>query len=285
MKKRGLAVHPRACGERKDDTIKGDAKIGSSPRLRGTEIFLVLKRPHKRFIPAPAGNGRARARRLRLHAVHPRACGERRLGQNEIRNGGGSSPRLRGTGRSSARAGLPVSVHPRACGERIASIRYPFVTVGSSPRLRGTATYERESISKDRFIPAPAGNGVAHRRLHASSAVHPRACGERGLRTVTGTPRRGSSPRLRGTVKHVLPVVGIFRFIPAPAGNGPGNPFDVWPRTVHPRACGERVNIRMNDPSKAGSSPRLRGTVALRLAIRVQPRFIPAPAGNGPVSL
>ncbi|ERJ17416.1 hypothetical protein SSPSH_003765 [Salinisphaera shabanensis E1L3A] len=76
------------------------------------------------------------------------------------------------------------------------------------------------SLSFGRFIPAPAGNGgyVAHSLLYR--LVHPRACGERVLARVPGGHEGGSSPRLRGTVLHPVELALVFRFIPAPAGNG-----------------------------------------------------------------
>ncbi len=52
---------------------------------------------HNRFIPAPAGNGSARAIVNSLLTVHPRACGERGPQVDAETVGGGSSPRLRGT--------------------------------------------------------------------------------------------------------------------------------------------------------------------------------------------
>ena len=73
------AVHPRACGERGWTRVHMIAKVGSSPRVRGT---------------------RATYRGLRVaqrRAVHPRACGERPFPRHRSSYGRGSSPRVRGT--------------------------------------------------------------------------------------------------------------------------------------------------------------------------------------------
>ena len=52
-----LAVHPRERGER---VLPADSRLrqnGSSPRARGTGIFLLKFSANARFIPASAGNG------------------------------------------------------------------------------------------------------------------------------------------------------------------------------------------------------------------------------------
>ena len=174
---------------------------GSSPRLRGTGApgYAAVLVP--RFIPAPAGNGRG--------------------GGSCCTPFGGSSPRLRGTERGGqcqddecrfipAPAGngcwprwhasrLPV--HPRACGERLPVNWLTMPLSGSSPRLRGTGGRAFGGDAENRFIPAPAGNGVSTRSCRSDS--------------------RGSSPRLRGTAAMSTHAVDLLRFIPAPAGNGP----------------------------------------------------------------
>ena len=49
---------------------------------------------------------------------------------------------------------------------------------------------------------------------------------------------------------------------------------------VHPRVCGELVKRCADGRASNGSSPRVRGTVAVDLNISVEQRFIPACAGN-----
>ena len=152
--------------------------------------------------------------------VHPRACGERISNRVPASSSNGSSPRMRGTAPipiprppllrfipAHAGNGLPEfcsqvvhSVHPRACGER--SCRGPEFSPcgGSSPRMRGTASTRSQNKTRNRFIPAHAGNGAQAAKAQGGLPVHPRACGERGRR-----PRRSHRRR---------------RFIPAHAGNG-----------------------------------------------------------------
>ncbi len=70
------------------------------------------------------------------------------------------------------------------------------------------------------------------------------------------------------------------RFIPAPAGNRTEFPEAKSSKSVHPRACGEQNVIQIRALSRAGSSPRLRGTATKQKSVLSQHRFIPAPAGN-----
>ena len=152
------------------------------------------------------------------------------------------------------------AVHPRACGERLTLAFVPVLDHGSSPRLRGTARSSDEPHLLPRFIPAPAGNGRHTIADVFGVTVHPRACGERDGLETTVTISSGSSPRLRGTAQRWQAVAIVYRFIPAPAGNGPSNrPWSTF-TAVHPRACGERRALYGKDALLIGSSPRLRGT-------------------------
>ena len=235
---------------------------GSSPRLRGTAAVGPTGPPGRRFIPAPTGNSPGRGEHRGSTSVHPRACGDQGAPARDPRSPMGSSPRLRGTGASKVweeqtRTFIPApagnssavsrstpwpSVHPRACGEQWRSRPRSIIADGSSPRLRGTAARPQQRPDVQRFIPAPAGNRRAPRGDRRPLPVHPRACGEQCHHRTRHRLGVGSSPRLRGTgaVGHNVQVGG--RFIPAPAGNRPGQ----WPQpghqSVHPRACGEQLD-------------------------------------------
>ena len=151
---------------------------------------------------------------------------------------------------------------------------------GSSPRLRGTG-FSASALSPDhRFIPAPAGNSSSAVATSSRSPVHPRACGEQRRTSRASRTSSGSSPRLRGTVGGVVPVALEVRFIPAPAGNSGHVPRSKALEPVHPRACGEQGARQRLHSATVGSSPRLRGTGENRRYLRLNLRFIPAPAGN-----
>ena len=91
----------------------------------------------------------------------------------------------------------------------------------------------------------------------------------------------GSSPRTRGTVGVGFNPEDRQRLIPAHAGNGAGATSEARPHPAHPRARGERATGVVAGNVAGGSSPRTRGTGALRGFLGRLGRLIPAHAGNG----
>ena len=148
-------------------------------------------------------------------------------------------------GNSSDNPGAAIAspVHPRACGEQHFHKSHWPASNGSSPRLRGTAQASVPAYYMTRFIPAPAGNSLAKLIGLSPVSVHPRACGEQMNRTEARYAEYGSSPRLRGTVHSLEPIITSRRFIPAPAGNRQVSLGVAVGESVHPRACGEQVHI------------------------------------------
>ena len=276
--------------------------IGSSPRLRGTRPPGGGGTVNGRFIPAPAGNTLGEFVGPEPITVHPRACGEHGPNWLSERYPSGSSPRLRGTPPHGAVAQvaerfIPApagntsealnarasrSVHPRACGEHRWSPKSSSSANGSSPRLRGTRLNIWPHYTRNRFIPAPAGNTSRSWRRCPPTPVHPRACGEHSGTAPVSITHNGSSPRLRGTRRDPLSPGLRLRFIPAPAGNTPAHPQGPARSPVHPRACGEHLSMTRLIRLANGSSPRLRGTRSGAILDGDSRRFIPAPAGNTP---
>ena len=177
---RPRSVHPRIRGERQFVMTPVSTSIGSSPHTRGTRIRGANLDPHRRFIPACAGNAAVRAPRARRHPVHPRMRGERKLEFALISVITGSSPHARGTLRfrqphacrqrfipacaGNARGlggGILVhTVHPRMRGERASSQMRDLFFAGSSPHARGTQYQNYVAAAQSRFIPACAGNAM-----------------------------------------------------------------------------------------------------------------------------
>ncbi len=175
---RQTSVHPRACGERFLGRDFWMVTIGSSPRMRGTQLAPGRFALSERFIPAHAGNACGVQPGLLQTPVHPRACGEREPDADLEHDHAGSSPRMRGTRRTggslvaqrrfipahagNAEAATPSTinapVHPRACGERMPKLLNVPDVLGSSPRMRGTRVGRNPGRSCRRFIPAHAGN-------------------------------------------------------------------------------------------------------------------------------
>ena len=227
-------------------------------------------------------------------------CGERPASDSSPFAPAGSSPRVRGTralrraaarpqrfipacAGNAARRSTPSAgrrVHPRVCGERPEPAAVETYAVGSSPRVRGTHTGRRPGRSAGRFIPACAGNARAARRDTPPPPVHPRVCGERQLHACAAAVGDGSSPRVRGTRFRRGHHDQQQRFIPACAGNASCPRAPATRPAVHPRVCGERRTAASALGSSTGSSPRVRGTRAIRKTRAAASRFIPACAGN-----
>ena len=256
------------------------ASFGSSPRVRGTQSSGVARHRPCRFIPARAGNTP--------------------MGGLQYRVVSGSSPRVRGTRDPTgelmhderfipARAGNTywlvlacedIAVHPRACGEHAPALGPARICTGSSPRVRGTRCRPQSLRPRSRFIPARAGNTAAPPATTARSTVHPRACGEHLGRHAPLGLLRGSSPRVRGTLRPPWLVRPACRFIPARAGNTLLRGQASIDEAVHPRACGEHGVVDHVNVTSVGSSPRVRGTRRDAECLKRSVRFIPARAGN-----
>ena len=254
--------------------------VGSSPHVRGTPDGLVGGLGHRRFIPACAGNASSPQLMTQWPPVHPRMCGERFCARELSALNTGSSPHVRGTPMAIVVGAEFSAVHPRMCGERLwISKSLPFF-FGSSPHVRGTLLKRQPRPHPMRFIPACAGNAGRLPALGQSHAVHPRMCGERVVPGGNHDMLSGSSPHVRGTLLKRQPRPHPVRFIPACAGNAAWVQCSPSGTSVHPRMCGERVELADTEPVKVGSSPHVRGTplAANRQAGSI--RFIPACAGN-----
>ncbi len=131
-----------------------------------------------------------------------------------------------------------------------------------------------------RFIPAGAGNTTPWQTQRPPKSVHPRGCGEHLNLAAANSWRSGSSPRVRGTLFLVAVDLSSTRFIPAGAGNTRKTPRYCYPGSVHPRGCGEHTATAHRRICRAGSSPRVRGTLNGAKRVPDQRRFIPAGAGN-----
>ncbi len=131
------AVHPRVRGEHGGPPENASTGAGSSPRARGTRAKTAGQPSDRRFIPACAGNTKAKMPEGSRSAVHPRVRGEHGIDAAGSSVNTGSSPRARGTrdllaaaedaarfipacaGNTRRRAGVHGrrAVHPRVRGE------------------------------------------------------------------------------------------------------------------------------------------------------------------------
>ena len=166
------------------------------------------------------------------------------------------------------------------CGEHQAEVVHERLPQGSSPRVRGTRGLTNMCLTNGGIIPACAGNTRTLPPTYYACRDHPRVCGEHRRRPRSACCRRGSSPRVRGTLKEQgveIPVKGI---IPACAGNTDAKATRLTASRDHPRVCGEHTfDSRRIDPAR-GSSPRVRGTLTPADQRAFADGIIPACAGN-----
>ena len=277
-------VHPRLCGEHAWKRRKPLCCSGSSPPVRGTHGRRVSRSAGGRFIPACAGNATRACRSQTNSAVHPRLCGERTIVNQGPHSPTGSSPPVRGTphrhrGARTRRRFIPAcagnanspsqpsagkTVHPRLCGERSLMRCLVKPKRGSSPPVRGTQQAGVRRVVGVRFIPACAGNASDQSTPLPSTTVHPRLCGERNCNFPLILSVCGSSPPVRGTrCRSPYPQLPL-RFIPACAGNAKFTLLSGRSAAVHPRLCGERQRMSIENRFQFGSSPPVRGTQCRR---------------------
>ena len=105
-------------------------------------------------------------------------------------------------------------------------------------------------------------------------------CGEHIKLWLVKKPRSGSSPRVRGTLAGKKTTTVTNGIIPACAGNTAALSGIKWLARDHPRVCGEHCLAPYTARRALGSSPRVRGTPFVYVAIVYPLGIIPACAGN-----
>ena len=152
--------------------------------------------------------------------------------------------------------------------------------LGSSPRMRGAhiATCSIPEILG--IIPAYAGST---RRAHSRpcpAGDHPRVCGEHSSQRYHYYQSEGSSPRMRGA-QAPSPRLGVpDGIIPAYAGSTAVTGEAFTSHGDHPRVCGEHVDLDTSNVAALGSSPRMRGALAISAPYLSLVGIIPAYAGS-----
>ena len=131
-----------------------------------------------------------------------------------------------------------------------------------------------------RFIPTHVGNTISILTYLTITSVHPHACGEHILYPRFFRLFFGSSPRMWGTRRGPPGLPVRCRFIPTHVGNTPKCPKAPRGLSVHPHACGEHVEVRLDYFGELGSSPRMWGTPQLAGLAALPVRFIPTHVGN-----
>ena len=128
--------HPRACGEHRPQPVDRIARLGSSPRMRGTPNLSKICSTKIGIIPAHAGNTKRARWKSSTVGDHPRACGEHGgLVYDQIQHRG-PSPRMRGTRVLNTRRVLTTGIIPAHAGNT-ATGEYPSAGIRDHPRACG----------------------------------------------------------------------------------------------------------------------------------------------------
>ena len=255
----GRPDHPRACGANVSGLMETWCRVGSSPRVRGKQIYKLGVFTCSRIIPARAGQTSSRdpPPPVFVRSIPARA------GQTV-------SPRIQTT--------CP-SDHPRACGANIEHLERQQRKYGSSPRVRGKLRGQPKPASPHRIIPARAGQTLSSFLRMCWDSDHPRACGANASYGYRGGCLRGSSPRVRGKQREGAELRLSGRIIPARAGQTARRSTRRRTSPDHPRACGANAAIGGGYP-RFGSSPRVRGKQQFEVRGRLLDRIIPARGAN-----
>ena len=146
--------------------------------------------------------------------------------------------------------------------------------------MRGKPMQTADKVDEHRIIPAHAGQTARPCTSSADLTDHPRACGANSVIAIDAMVVPGSSPRMRGKLKHLGDLIDHRWIIPAHAGQTRCERCRRYGRADHPRACGANRRCAMVRQLAYGSSPRMRGKLSPTTSRYNFPRIIPAHAGQ-----
>ena len=149
--------------------------------------------------------------------------------------------------------------HPRVCGENKLNISPVPPHQGSPPHMRGKEIWRLRWTTRKRITPAYAGKSSEHTRSSGRSGDHPRICGEKVLATSVTLSSMGSPPHMRGKVCWGTLALRGKGITPAYAGKRDSQPNGHAGEGDHPRICGEKGDVGVDDGLAAGSPPHMRG--------------------------
>ena len=154
------------------------------------------------------------------------------------------------------------------------------LALGSPPQVRGKLPVRTFCLRRQRITPAGAGKTHAVGFPSASTADHPRRCGENVFVRVKRAERNGSPPQVRGKPSSLLIPTSSIRITPAGAGKTIFPLIHSGSATDHPRRCGENGWGLAPFLAKAGSPPQVRGKLADCANLFRRKRITPAGAGK-----
>ena len=146
--------------------------------------------------------------------------------------------------------------------------------------MRGKPMQTADKVDEHRIIPAHAGQTARPCTSSADLTDHPRACGANSVIAIDAMVVPGSSPRMRGKLKHLGDLIDHRWIIPAHAGQTYRYGCGRHRQPDHPRACGANSRLLQAATTSLGSSPRMRGKQRLTSIEHFAERIIPAHAGQ-----
>ena len=185
--------HPRLCGEKKGYCADLIQKLGSPPPMRGKGRPCTAYRQGGRITPAYAGKSALQS------PQNPRSSGS----PPPMRGKGvtvGITPAYAGKRRTRKHRGVRLGDHPRLCGEKMDGRNSDGERRGSPPPMRGKVFTGSFQCYPCRITPAYAGKSSNGLGKNCAEWDHPRLCGEKRQRAVTGNIELGSPPPMRGKV-------------------------------------------------------------------------------------
>ena len=260
LRSRLSTAHPRVGGENAADFDGTNGSVGSSPRGRGKLHAVGGELSRNGLIPAWAGKTPRYRRWRRPRTAHPRVGGENVISPFAIASRKGSSPRGRGKPERRGHHATQEVAHPRVGGENV-----------HAPTSAPSGYW---------LIPAWAGKTGLDMTHPPLLTAHPRVGGENLPSQPVPLAEGGSSPRGRGKLQVEASGADRLRLIPAWAGKTVSTASLSTLRPAHPRVGGENFGDDDARWLEAGSSPRGRGKLEVRLLGRRGPGLIPAWAGK-----
>ena len=197
-----------------------------------------------------------------------------------VRNLPGITPACAGNRHSAISSSKALKDHPRLRGEQLPQHGLCRHVNGSPPLARGTAVPSYFRQARAGITPACAGNSRPRSFPPHHCGDHPRLRGEQSVLTRGKTPRVGSPPLARGTVRSYAGQNAPRGITPACAGNSLQNKPPACAGGDHPRLRGEQAHRGQSLSRHRGSPPLARGTVPQYQCSRISGRITPACAGN-----
>ena len=215
--------------------------MGSSPHVRGARLDLIDLGLGSGIIPACTGSTTSKTTSRRRGRDHPRMYGEHFVRPSGMKFEEGSSPHVRGAPARRLQRGAGCRDHPRMYGEHQMAPTRAHPRWGSSPHVRGALLVHSLVTDEVGIIPACTGSTLERHPRSLTVWDHPRMYGEHRLMRTLDTPRKGSSPHVRGALALDFDRIFTNGIIPACTGSTrrelPSEPIG----RDHPRMYGEHL--------------------------------------------